>query len=72
LFTDQSGRVVGYGLGGFNTSLLPKGLSLAKGKKSGWVGNFTESPLQPVLAYGFSDDGSLLCALGALPSRPSL
>ncbi|MDR3562447.1 MAG: hypothetical protein P4N59_13580 [Negativicutes bacterium] len=65
LLGDASGRVVGYGIGGFDLPSL--GIPQDK-QKAGWVGAFTSASPESVVAFALVDDGPVVCRLGSARS----
>jgi hypothetical protein len=77
LFTDAEGNIVGYGLGGFDLNhlfdanhLLPNDFPPGQGKR-GWMGAFSSSAPETVVAYALSADAATACSLGPVRSSPN-
>jgi hypothetical protein len=77
LFTDTEGNIVGYGVGGFDLNQLVDANHLffnefppGQGKQQ-WVGAFSSSAPETVVAYALAGDAPTACRLGTVRSSPS-
>jgi hypothetical protein len=77
LFTNAEGNIVGYGVGGFDLNhvldvnrLFPNDFPSGQGKQQ-WIGAFSSSTPETVVAYALAGDAPTACSLGAARSSPS-